>query len=386
MSIPTFPNLFIINNGKIYEWSIKIEQNIPNIFTIITCHGQQNGKKIIHSNDIEQGKAKRTPLEQAILEATRKWKNKTEKELYTENIDQLGEKNNSNIVVRPMLANTFSFDLYTKKGKSFKISFPAFIQRKYDGLRCLAYLKNDNVILESRKGIPFQNFSLLKSELKPILKNLPKNFYFDGELYTNEFEFEAISGLSRQHEDKSSKEDIEKINKIEYHIYDFVDLNNINLVYRERLDFLINLQKHKKFNLCKFVDTLLVDNVEDVKKYHDTFVEQGYEGLILRDQNGPYEINKRSKFLQKYKEFIEDEFVIVGFHDNEKEKGMVTWEIINKFGVTENIVPNGTDEYRKELFINASQYIGKLLTVKYFGYTNDKKLKHARGKDIRDIY
>ena len=382
--IPTFPILFIINNGKLYEWFVKIEQRTPNIYTIITSHGQKDGKKIIHTNDIEHGKAKRTVLEQAILEATRKWKNKTEKELYSEIIESLQQKND--IVVRPMLANTFSFDLYTKKGKSFKISFPAYIQRKYDGLRCLAYLKGDNVILESRKGIQFQNFSLLKTELKPILKNLPDKFYFDGELYTNDFEFEQISGLSRQHEDKSSIEDIAKINKIEYHIYDFVDLNKINLVYKNRLDFLIHLQKNKEFNLCKFVDTLLVNNVEDVKKYHDIFVEQGYEGLILRDQNGPYEINKRSKYLQKYKEFLEDEFVIIGFHDNEKEKGMITWEIINKFGVTENIVPNGTDEYRKELFINGTKYIGKLLTVKYFGYTNDKKLKHARGKDIRDIY
>lgn len=385
-SIPTFPKLFIINNHKVYEWSVKIEPNDHNTLTIITCHGQQDGKKITHTNDIEQGKAKRTVLEQAVLEATRKWKNKKEKELYNENILNLSPTNDTNIVVRPMLANTVSFDLYTKKSKAFKISFPAYIQRKYDGLRCLAHLENDNVILESRKGIPFQNFALLKSELKPLLKDLPANFYFDGELYTDKFEFENISGLSRQHEDKSTKEDIAKINQIEYHIYDFIDLNNINIVYKDRLQFLKDFEKHHKLNLCKIVDTILINKFEDIKKYHDIFVEDGYEGLILRDLNGPYEINKRSKYLQKYKEFIEDEFVIVGFHDNEKEKGMITWEIINKFGITENIVPNGTDEHRKELFINGASYIGKLLTVKYFGYTNDNKLKHARGKDIRDIY
>jgi DNA ligase-1 len=53
----------------------------------------------------------------------------------------------------------------------------------------------------------------------------------------------------------------------------------------------------------KLVDTIEVDKLEDVKKYHDKFVADGYEGLMVRDKDGPYEVQKRSKYLQKYKEF-----------------------------------------------------------------------------------
>jgi ATP-dependent DNA ligase len=35
--------------------------------------------------------------------------------------------------------------------------------------------------------------------------------------------------------------------------------------------------------------------------------------IRVRDKNGIYEPNKRSKYLQKYKKFMEEEFKIIGF-------------------------------------------------------------------------
>ena len=48
-----------------------------------------------------------------------------------------------------------------------------------------------------------------------------------------------------------------------------------------------------------------------IDKYHDAFLADGYEGSILRLDLGPYE-NKRSKQLLKKKDFIDEEFKIVG--------------------------------------------------------------------------
>ena len=218
--IPTFNKLFKEKN----QWEIKIEKK-DDIYIIITTHGKIDGKLISHNTEITKGKAKKTILEQATQEAHKKWLNKKEKELYSENIGAVLEINN--ITVRPMLANTFSFDIYKTKNRSYKPTFPVAIQKKYDGIRCISYMKNDEVIIESRKGIPFQNFKLLKDELKKLFKNLPNNFYFDGELYTDKLDFEVISGLIRLHEKKCSDKDIELINIINYHIYDFVDVNNL---------------------------------------------------------------------------------------------------------------------------------------------------------------
>ena len=379
--IPIFPKLLKINShGKVSEWEITIIKN-DQIYKIVTSHGDADGKKIIHEKDITEGKVKRSILEQAIQDASRKWENKKNKELYTENL------NTQKLIVRPMLANTFSFDLYESKGRSFKISFPAYIQRKYDGIRCISYLKDGEVIIESRKGIPFENFKLLKEELKSILKKLPPNFYFDGELYTNDLEFEAVSGLIRLHEKSATAKDIDMINKINYLIYDFVDTDQLNLFYEERYQILSKILNENKLLRCINVETILIKKLDDIKKYHDIFVKDGYEGIMIRDMKGPYEINKRSKYLQKYKEFMEDEFKIVGFHEGTgDEKGTVIWDCITNDGKLFAVRPKGTFESRKEIFQEGNSYIGKLLTVIFQEYSTDGVPRFPVGKGIRDIY
>ncbi len=386
-SIPTYPKLYILNNNnKIYEWSIEITPKDNGAYTVTTRHGEKDGKMVAHEKDITEGKVKRTILEQAILDANAKWKNKKEKELYTENLENTSTKP---VIVRPMLANTFSFDLYGGKSKAFKISFPAYVQRKYDGIRCIAYLKDGNVVLESRKGLPFQNFNVLKDELTLLLNKLSPNFYFDGELYTDKLDFEVISGLIRLHEKKCTPNDLQLINKIEYHVYDFVDTENKDLPYSTRYNFLKDfLSKNTKSNsLTRSVETILVDKLEDVKTYHDEFVKNGYEGIMIRDMNGPYETNKRSKYLQKFKEFMEEEFQIAGFHEGTgDEKGAVIWDCLTKDNKTFAVRPKGTFESRSKLFNEANTHIGKQLTVIFQEYSADGIPRFPVGKGIRDIY
>ena len=400
IKIPNYPQLFILNNDRVYTWSISIidKNKDGSVFTISTSHGLIDGKKVIHEKDIEEGKAKRTVLEQAILEANRKWENKKEKELYVEKLDlnsdgKKSDKSPASIVVRPMLANTFDPKLYEetgKKSRAFKIGFPAYIQRKYDGIRCISYRDaSGNIIIESRKGIPFQNFSILKEQLSVLFDKLPDNFYFDGELYTNDIPFEIVSGLIRLHEKKATSEDLELINKIEYYIYDFVNLNELDMPYKDRYEFLNDFlgKNAKKLHLIKSVETILIKKVQDVKTYHDKFVSEGYEGIMIRDMNGPYEINKRSKYLQKFKEFMEEEFKIIGYHDGTgDEKGAVVWDCETKGKIPFAVRPRGTFEARKKLFNEASKYIGKLITVIFQEYSAEGIPRFPVGKGIRDIY
>jgi DNA ligase-1 len=388
-AIPIFPKLYSFKNKKIYEWSIKIEKK-SNSYIIVTEHGQTDGKIVVHEKEISEGKAKRTVLEQAALDAQSKWNNKKNKELYVENIENTETKDDLDIVVRPMLANKFNFETYKKTSKAYKIPFPAFIQKKYDGLRCISYLKNDKVILESRKGIEFENFTLLREQLYELFKTKPSNFYLDGELYSEVVEFQTISGLIRLSEKKATPEEIKEINKIEYYIYDCIDLNDLSLGYSKRYEILKDITKktkNQKNSLIKLVDTIEVDKLEDVKKYHDQFVEEGYEGLMVRDKNGPYEIQKRSKYLQKYKEFMEEEFKIIGFHEGSgDEKGAVVWDCITSDGKAFAVRPKGTFETRQQLYDNGDKYIGKLLTVIFMELTPDGIPRILTGKDIRDIY
>lgn len=388
--IPKYPNLYILNaNGKTYEWNIEIAKNEDETYSIITTHGQQDGKMVIHKSQIKEGKVNRNILDQAILEANRKWKNKKEKELYTESLTEL-TNNETDLIFRPMLANKFNPDAYKKGGRSFKISFPAYVQPKLDGLRCVSYLKNGTVIMESRTGHIFENFELLKKQLKYILDTLPSNFYFDGELYTDEIDFEVLSGLIRQSEKKCTEQDLILINKISYHIYDFYDSNNAMLKYHDRFqrlnDILYTNQEY--LSLCHFVPTYFVHELSEVLSYHENFVKDNFEGIMIRDRDGIYEVNKRSKYLQKYKDMMEDEFKIIGFTDGKgDEEGAIVWECITKEGNTFSVRPKGTFETRKKLFLEGKKYIGKFLTVIFQGYSSENNVpRFGRGKDIRENY
>jgi DNA ligase-1 len=286
-----------------------------------------------------------------------------------------------------MLAKNFNPLLYTNNSKAFKISFPAYIQRKLDGIRCLAYMKNNEIIIESRTGSEFENFDILKEQLKPIFDLLGDNIYLDGELYTTKLPFKNISGSVRKSKKHASKEDISNINKIEYHIYDIILLDHLQFGFKERLEKLEYIFKEFKSSLIKKVETKLISKQEDVITYHDKFVNEGFEGLMVRDINGPYEINKRSKYLQKYKNFNEDEFKIINFHHEDLDgKKLVVWDCITKDDKEFAAVPNGTNEYRNDLYKNATKYIGKMLTVIFFGYTEKGSPRFPKGKAIRENY
>ena len=89
----------------------------------------------------------------------------------------------------------------------------------------------------------------------------------------------------------------------------------------------------------------------------------------------------------KYKEFMEEEFKIIGFHEGTgDEKGIVIWECETPDKKQFSVRPKGTREIRKELYDNGDKYIGKLLTVIFQEYTNDGIPRFPVGKSIRDIY
>jgi ATP-dependent DNA ligase len=387
--IKIFPCLFKLNSkNTISKWQIVIEKEGEN-YMLKTSFGlaQEGSKQQVHTTIIEKGKANRNTLQQANLEATSKWNEKTKRDTFTEMIPVSTNTTGIRPVVRPMLANSFDKELYEtgNKSRAFKLSFPVCVQRKFDGIRCLSSQEDTNIVMESRKGVAFQNFNEIRKEVKFILEQYP-NVYLDGELFTPDLSFETISGLVRLQTKNASKEQLATIEQIEYHIYDVYDPNNVLWSFNERKDFLSALKtRYSLVTKIVFVETEIADNMAEVKQKHDLYVQEGFEGLILRDGSGPYEQNKRSKYLQKYKEFMEEEFLITGSHDGEgHDKGMVIWECVTSTGKTFSAKPQGSFEERKRMFLIASTCIGKQLTVVFQEYSTDGIPRFPVGKGIRD--
>ena len=132
------------------------------------------------------------------------------------------------------------------------------------------------------------------------------------------------------------------------------------------------------------METLTANSPDQIKPLHDQFVAEGFEGIMLRAADGPYQVNKRSKYLQKYKEFMDDEFRIVGFHEGSgNEKGAVVWDCVTKDAQAFAVRPRGTFEARKLLFQDAAANIGKWLTVIFQEYSTDGIPRFPVGKGIR---
>ena len=107
---------------------------------------------------------------------------------------------------------------------------------------------------------------------------------------------------------------------------------------------------------------------------------------MLRNKSGLY-VNNRSHDLQKYKEFEEDEFRIVGFNEAKgRDAGSVIWVCVTKEGIEFDCRPIGSIEHRKSLFENAATYIGKMLTVKFQELSEKGVPRFPSGKAIRDGY
>ena len=100
-----FPKLYkITNTKKLYEWTICVNKKDETNYEIISTHGEKDGKKITHSTLISKGKAKRSTLEQAQLEAKSKWNNKYNKSGYRP-LGESGESNEINKqIIRPIVS------------------------------------------------------------------------------------------------------------------------------------------------------------------------------------------------------------------------------------------------------------------------------------------
>jgi DNA ligase-1 len=360
--------------NKIKIWYAKIfqEENTNQIYVIL-YHGYMDGKiqenKTVYSKGKNIGKKNETTVyEQCLQETKKKWLDKQEKENYQLSIETLSQSK----IIYPMLAQ--SFDL-----NHSKIVYPCFVQPKLDGCRCIVYQQKDKIMFQSRTGSYFTSLLHLENELKKWFEKYPDKI-LDGELYTSELPFEVRTGLIKKK--KINETDTEWIQKIKYHIYDIVNENMYIDRYNEILKIMNPLPP-----FLSIVETILIQNVTEIKTYHQHFTSNGYEGIIIRNTNAPYQKQFRSPNLLKYKTFQENEYEIVDFKEGiGREVGCVLWICKTNQGQEFSVRPKGSLEYRKQLYQQGDTYIGKKLTVIYQELSEYGVPRFPVGKDIRIEY
>jgi len=426
----SFPKLYAQDkNGKIKVWTAAVVRRSASVIASRITHGYINGKQQVAFRQCEAGKNigrsnETTPLEQCISETRRKWLDKKEKEAYTESkpadygegygdisgndFDGGEDCGRNDGPFLPMLAQTFDpADLVVGSKKKKVIKFPCFVQPKLDGLRCVSYAMrtgnggggNDlTVALQSRTGA-----------LRPYLSQHP-NIVIDGELYTDQMPFEELAGLIKKK--KITAADVERLKKVKYHVYDIYDHRQHDIPFAERIGLLAaavrrcgcvandthaasyggrilrsDTEAAAAAAVVVLVRTEKIAVLSEFRRLFAEFVESGYEGIMLRNAAGVYRANYRSNDLQKYKEFMEDEYRIIGFTQGEgRDAGAVIWLCETADGKDFTVRPRGTMEQRRAWFSNGESYIGKKLTVIYQELTEEGKPRFPVGKAVRDGY
>jgi len=400
--IETLPTLYgVEKNGKIKTWCASIylkgaDKKTSPAYAIIQ-HGQQEGKKQTTQRDYTEGKNigkknETTPLQQCITETKKKWLDK----LYQESYQETSVATTAPTTAKkyfPMLAQSFAPD--SKTTKKNPIVFPCYVQPKLDGLRCVIYRDpvTGEIRRQSRTGTYFDTMTHIADSLAPLFAKYP-TAVLDGELYTTEMPFEELAGLIKRK--ILDDADHEKLNTIEYHIYDVID-ETPTATYEVRHNTIKRMfaslaastasSPHALPPYIRLVHTVEAKTPADFKSNFAKFIEEGYEGIMLRNKEGKYRCNYRSHDLQKYKEFMEDEFKIVGFTQGDgRDKGTVIWICHTKEWKEFSVRPRGTIAARTFLYNNGDKYIGKMLTVIYQELTEEGKPRFPVGKDVRENY
>lgn len=355
------------STGKIQQWRAWVERTETGYLLKVES-GQTDGKLTETVGQvIDEGKQKRTAEEQAIFEANSKLKKKRD-EAYFDSI----EAAQTQVKLLPMLAHPFD-------KRKHNINYPAIVQRKFDGVRCLAVLNSDgSVKLLSRKGKEYPHLQHIKADVWE--NNDDTNIVLDGELYSDTLTFQQLVGLVKRVTLKPGND--QQMYEVSLRVYDCVDLNN-EADFTDRYQTITNITNGAKY--LSLVENVRVDNEEEIHAAQARFVEEGYEGAMVRNLTGAYAIGKRSANLQKVKTFLDGEYPIVGFTQGTGgETGCVIWECSTSDGQTFRVRPRGTQEDRKVLFENGSDYVGQQLTVRYQELTDDGVPRFPVGIAIRD--
>ena len=274
---------------------------------------------------------------------------------------------------KPMLA-------YPVSDKPIDYEKPVFIQPKLDGVRCLIQYDNSKVTAYSRTGKVWKNIDHILENLAPWFKNNQK-IVLDGELYNHDLrnDFEQIISIVR----RQTPDDIDMLNSremVQFHCYDIIHEDNDT--FESRNSFIKNCLPE---SYCvKHVETHEVHAEKYAYQLHDTFLDNGYEGSILR-LNTEYQC-KRSHSLRKFKDFHDTEALLVDWVEGkgkrkgtigkfmamDKDKNIFGMPVMDKF------------KYLQDNFEEMKTWVGKTATFTYFERTKANSYRHPLFKCIRN--
>ncbi len=268
-----------------------------------------------------------------------------------------------------------------------KITGKKLVEPKLDGVRVLTVVDYESrtVTMYTRNGKELVNFPHIVKAFEDNLDNFARSYVFDGEVVSKSFQ-DLMTQVHRKSEVEASDARL--------CLFDIVPLVEFKagqsiMGQRRRSAFLrenfkkifddsgcIELIPQKEFDLDVFTDEI------EFKDYNKAMVEQGFEGIMIKDPNGKWE-GKRSVAWLKQKPFIEVSLAVTSVEEgtgrNVGKLGAVVCEGVDDGKrIVVNCGSGFTDEQRAEFWEAKDSLIGQVVEVRADAAT--------RSQDSEDVW
>jgi DNA ligase-1 len=320
----------------------------------------EGGQEVIHSQKIELNNSGRTLEQQSMLEMKSRISRQMDKGYKATRAEAEAGATNQLGLRNPMLAQPL------EKVKLYG-SINGYVQRKYDGHRCLITKTGGEILAYTRRGKVIDSIPHI---LNDVVKWLPDGYTLDGELYIHGVGLQGISSFIKRVQHGSSR--------LCYHWYDIVT----NDPFGERLREMRDLAGHIGNNCIQPVETLAVERMADVYEYFRQFRSEGYEGAMLRRDLRGYEDSRRSDQLIKVKERADCEVTVLGIRPS--KDGWAICQVRTDWDTVFDISAPGSVPEKTRVLHQSDKYLGRRLTIEYAGLTADKIPFHAVAIRWRD--
>ena len=259
----------------------------------------------------------------------------------------------------------------TKRTKDEKL---VAVEPKLDGVRCIAIVKNGHTVLYSRNGKTLSDnykTTIIKDLNKAAEEGvIPKYVIFDGELMGSDFTA-TVSQIHR----KTSVD----VSSHFYHIFDWVPYDDwlnqkSTLTCQEMREKLEDMHLEENSKYLKLVHRDIVPP-SDIKKMHDVYVSQGYEGVMIKLLNKNYKFG-RGHNVTKLKDFYDVDLEVVSFEEGEgKYSGLLGAIIVKNKDVLVNVGSGFSDDEREQIWKNRTKFRNQIAEIRYQEETPDGSLR-----------
>lgn len=257
---------------------------------------------------------------------------------------------------------------------------PSIAEPKIDGYRLPGVVQADgSVILYSRKGTALGRPQPYTRNLPHIVKRLealrlPPGTLIDGELFAKTWGLTAKA--KKEQLTAADREFLKK--EAQYWAFDVVMPGHAQDPLSKRRAALKKLGSKGNVRLTPSVS---VKTDADVQKAARKFIQQGFEGGMVKLLSAPYE-RHRTRNWQKIKPLKDVTGKIVGFRAGQgKHAGKLGALIVRLKGVDFGVGTGLTDAMRAKIWKNKSDYLGRQVDI----VIQDDKKEVAKGRNATFI-